>query len=69
MRNRYWGRREASERICISFEYELNKESVLGEEGGPREDFCQFLTGSEYGIGTGGGGKLQIGFLSILNRD
>ena len=28
--NRYWGRREAPERIYISFEHELNKERVLG---------------------------------------
>ena len=39
IRNRYWGRREASERIYISFEYEWNKECVLGEEGGSRKDF------------------------------
>ena len=39
-----------------------------GERGGSREDFHQFLTRSEYGMGTGGGGKLQIGFLSICYR-
>ena len=51
----YLGRREASERIYISLEYELNKECVLGEEGRYREDFSQLLIGSEHGIGTGGG--------------
>ena len=33
------GGKEAPERIFISFEYELNKGYVLGEEGGSREDF------------------------------
>ena len=66
IRDRYRERLEAAERIYISFEYELNKECVLGEEGAPREDFYQFLIGSEHGIGTGGGGKVQIGFLSIV---
>ena len=31
----HWGRREAPERMFINFEYELNKEYVLGEDGPP----------------------------------
>ena len=64
----YWRGREALDSMVINFESKLDEECALEKEGGSREDFYQFVTGSEYEIGTCGRGKLEVGFLSIFNR-
>ncbi len=62
------GWKEAPERISINFVKELNKEYVLGLKEAPERIFINFEI-LILGMCTGGGGRRQRGFSSILNKN